>query len=277
MSRKHCEFRPSRVVNCAAAWIVVAFLASAHTGVAAETEALPAAPELGLEEAIDAAAAGNEAAAEAQALIEELSNDTDRLVAEYRRTLQETQALDVYNGQLEELIASQDREMSSLRKQIDEVSVVQRQIMPLMLRMIDALDTFVELDKPFLAEEREERVASLRALMDRSDVALSEKYRRLMEAFQIENEFGRTIEAYRGTLETGGQSRTVDFLRIGRIALLYQTLDAQESGAWDAEQKDWIPLSDDYRNSIRQGLRIARKQVAPDLLRVPVEAPRTVQ
>jgi hypothetical protein len=114
-------------------------------------------------------------------------------------------------------------------------------------------------------------VASLRTMMDRADVTIAEKYRRILEAFQIENEYGRTIEAYRGTLEVDGTSRTVNFLRLGRVALLYQTLDGREAGAWDRAEGTWTTLSG-YHNAIEQGIRVARKQVAPDLLRLPIPA-----
>ncbi len=230
-----------------------------------------------LQATVDETEAGNRAAAEAQALIERLSDDTDALAAEYRRTLQETESLQIYNRQLEELLASQAREIAALERQIGEVDVVQRRITPLMLRMIDALEHFVRLDVPFLPEERAQRVAGLREMMARADVALSEKYRRLLEAYQVENEYGRTIEAYRGALDAGGGQRTVDFLRVGRIALLYQTLDARETGFWNAPAGRWEALPDDYRGAVKQGLQIARKQVAPDLIRVPVPAPEVVQ
>jgi hypothetical protein len=226
-----------------------------------------------IEEAFDESKAGIEAAAAAQARIDELGDDIDRLAAEYRRTLEETRSLEAYSRQLDELLGSQDREMQSLRQQIDEVSVVNRQIMPLMDRMIDTLAQFVDLDVPFLPAEREKRIGELRELLARADVSISEKYRRLMEAYQIENEFGRTIEAYRGPLEMDGTNRTVDFLRVGRIALLYQTLDAAETGFWNPERRAWEKLPDEYRNPVRQGLRVARKQVSPELIRVPVSAP----
>ena len=227
-----------------------------------------------LDEAVDVTQEGNAAAAKSQELIEKLSDNADQLAAEYRRTLQETDSLRTYNQQLETLIASQSKEMDSLQKQIDGVSVLGRQVTPLMLRMIDALDEFVRLDVPFLPDERRERINGLRTMMDRSDVSLSEKYRRLMEAYQIENEYGRTIEAYRGTLDIDGQSRTVDFLRIGRIALLYQTLDGQEAGVWNPSRKVWEKLPGEYRSPVREGLQIARKQIAPDLIRIPVSAPQ---
>jgi hypothetical protein len=98
-----------------------------------------------------------------------------------------------------------------------------------------------------------------------------------MEAYQIENEYGRTIEAYRSTLERGDREVTVDFLRVGRIALVYQTLDEADAGAWDQETRSWVPLDSSYRSAIRQGLRIARKQAAPDLIRLPLPPPESAK
>ncbi len=255
----------------AATWVAVSLWLSGVSAAGAET----AAPTLG--DAIEASQLGNQAAAQAQAIIEKLSNDADALAGEYRRTLQETQSLKVYNQQLAALLSSQDKEIASLDHQIEDVDALSRQIMPLMLRMIDTLDQFVALDVPFLPEERRTRVSGLREMMNRADVSLSEKYRRLLEAYQVENEYGRTIESYRGNLDVGQGSRTVDFLRVGRVALLYQTLDGQETGFWDVQRRQWVLLPGAYRGAVKQGLQIARKQVAPDLIRVPVSAPQAAQ
>ena len=158
----------------------------------------------------------------------------------------------------------------SIRQQIDDVTNVDRTIMPLMFRMIDALEQFVKLDVPFLADERRARVANLRALMDRSDANPAEKYRKILEAYEIENEYGRTIEAYEGEMEINGETRTVSFLRVGRVALVYQTLDGEESGAWDQSKGQFVDLDGDFDSELRSALRIAKQQAAPDLLVVPV-------
>lgn len=250
--------------------------AAAPTEAGAIAEGLPPDGDT-LGEAVDELVEGNDEEARIQAQIEKLSDNIDDLATEYRRVLQDTRSLEVYNQQVEDLIESQKSELASLQEQIEGVTAVSRDIVPLMVRMIDTLQQFVELDLPFLLDERRERVAKLREIMDRADVSLSEKYRRLMEAYQIENEFGRTIEAYRGELEDGGATRTVDFLRIGRVALLYQTLDATETKVWDRTTKLWVDLGDDYRSPVRQGLRMARKQIAPDLLLVPIAAAEDVQ
>jgi hypothetical protein len=227
------------------------------------------APAQTLAQAVEARTSGNAEGMESQRRIDALSEDTDKMLAEYRTRLKQIDALRIYNNQMEQLIASQEIEMASLRRQIDDVEVVGRGVTPLMLKMIDSLDAFVSLDVPFLKEERARRIEFLRELMGRADVTNAEKYRRILEAYQIENDYGRTIEAYRGTLPDG---RTVDFLRVGRIALVYQSLDADEAAAWDQETREWVLLDSSYRTAIKQGLRIARKQSAPDLIRLPLPA-----
>jgi hypothetical protein len=228
------------------------------------------------ESVVNEAARNTAAGAEVQEEIDTVSDDIDTLAAEYRAAIQTTRALKVYNAQLESLLVSQRQEIESLTKQVDEVTVVGRRVLPLMVRMIGGLETFVALDVPFLPGERQGRIADLRAMMDRADVTIAEKYRRILEAYQIENEYGRTIEAYRGKLDDGDASRTVDFLRVGRNVLLYQTLDGRESGAWDAKAGAWTEVAG-YRIPIQQGIRMARKQVAPDLIRVPMPAPEAVR
>jgi hypothetical protein len=227
-------------------------------------------------EPLDAAQAvrrqGNVEGVASQQRIDEISDETETLFTRYSNTLRQTDSIRVYNRQMRELIASQEAELAMLGGQLDQVEVVGRSVTPLMLRMIDALDALVRIDLPFLLDERTERVEELHKLMIRSDVTSAEKYRRIMEAYQIENEYGRTIEAYRSMLERGDREVKVDFLRFGRIALIYQTLDGKEAGVWDRKTKSWVPLEASYRTAIRQGLRIARKQAAPDMIRLPLPA-----
>jgi len=243
---------------------------------AQEDEAEAAEPDITSQKEVldgmfDSRAEGNDESAEAQKAIDELSDQTDDLLAKYRTTLKQIDSIRVYNGQLRGLISSQGEELDSLRDQLDRVEEVGRSVTPLMLRMIDALEATVDLDIPFLLEERTADVAALRKLMTKASVSTSEKYRMIMEAYQDENEYGRTIEAYRANIATpdGGEVK-VDFLRFGRIALVYQTLDGREAGVWNQETKSWDKLDASYRTAVREGLRIARKQSAPDLIRLPL-------
>jgi hypothetical protein len=230
-----------------------------------------------LDRALDIRTNANAAGGASQDRIDRVSEQTDDLLRQYREELQQVEALRVYNTQLEKLLDSQESEKASLLEQLDNVTVIGREVTPLMLRMVDSLEGFVALDVPFLVDERRERVAGLRELMDRADVSNAEKYRRILEAYQVENDFGRTIEAYRGSLEGEGEARTVDFLRVGRVVLLFQTLDGTEVGVWNQTDKSWQELDNSYRPAVRQGLRIARKQAAPDLLALPVPAAEEAQ
>ena len=226
-----------------------------------------------LHEASELRRRANERGVEAQKTIDALSDRTDEHYARYTAALSQLASLRSYNERMRELVASQESELASLNTQLDQVDAVGRSVTPLMLRMIESLEDFVALDAPFLLDERRERIAQLRELVLRADVSGSEKYRRIMEAYQIESEYGRTIEAYRGALEPGGDGPNVDFLRFGRIALMYLTLDESEAGVWDVESGSWQPLDRSYVDDVRQGLRIARKQIPPDLINLPLPPP----
>ena len=240
--------------------------------------AAPAPPEVSptetLDDAVEIRGQANSELSETQSRIEVLSDATDDLLTQYQSALRQHESLVIYNRQLDALIAAQEVERASLDEQTDRVELVSRDVTPLMLRMIDALNAFVSLDVPFLEKERTDRILDLRKLMHRADVTEAEKYRRIMEAYQIENEYGRTIEAYRSTLAQDDKEVTVNFLRVGRIALVYQTLDESEAGVWNQDSRRWETLEGSFRSAIRDGLRIARKQTAPDLIRLPLPAPK---
>jgi len=216
-------------------------------------------------------------AAQSQQQIDGLFDEQQGLLHEYKQTDSELRSLQRYDDHLQKMVSAQEQKIISLEQQMDEIDVTHREVIPLMSRMIETLEQFIELDVPFLLEERRQRVARLQRLLDRPDVSLAEKYRQVMEAYQVETEYGRTIEAYRGTLEPAQRGRTVDFLRVGRLALIYRTLDASDTGVWDQKNRSWQALPEDYRSSLSQGFRVARKQVAPDLLKLPVSAPEVVR
>jgi hypothetical protein len=215
-----------------------------------------------------------EAGAAEQQRIEQIANQTDELLAEYNTLAKVVDGLKTYNSLLQRQVDNQESEKAALAESIDNVALIERQIIPMMTRMLDSLEEFIRLDTPFLMKERTERLERLREMMERSDVTSAEKFRRVIEAYQIENDYGRTIEAYKGTVDINGTPQEVDFLRIGRVALAYQSVGGQYTGAWDVEQGAYVELPPEkFKTQIAQGLRVARKQIAPDLLVVPVAAP----
>lgn len=216
----------------------------------------------------------NQQARQSQARIDTLTEETRRLLGEYKTVLKEIEGLQVYNNQLERQITNQDREMLQLSSSIEEVTVIERQITPLMLRMIDGLEQFVRLDLPFLPDERARRIDTLREMMDRADVTVSEKFSQILRAFQIENEYGRTMEAYGATIALDGAQRKVDVLKVGRIALVYQSPDGELTGFYNPKTSDWEPLPGSYVTPIRNGIRMARQQLSVDMLTLPLPGPQ---
>lgn len=219
----------------------------------------------------------NVQARQSQAKIDALTEETRELLSEYKVVLKEIEGLRVYNRQLEKQISNQEAEMTTLSASIDQVTVIERQITPLMLRMIDGLEQFITLDLPFLQDERMDRLANLKDMMDRADVAVSEKLSQILRAYQIENEYGRTMEAYSDTINVGGTDLKVDVLKMGRISLVYQSQDGEQSGVYNQATGQWEPLDDLYKTPIQNGIRMARQQLTVDLLSLPVAGPEAVQ
>ena len=228
------------------------------------------------EKAINLQSDINQEASLSQEKINDYDDEANAAAKSYAAALQRAESLNIYNGQLRRLIESQQKEIRSIKRQTEEIESIETGALPLMLEMTETLNQLIEGDIPFLTQERRDRVENLKRLIDRADVTAGEKYRRIMEAYLIEADYGRTIESYRGELDMGGTPRTVDFLRVGRIGLYYQTLDSEETGNWDKANRQWEVLEDEYRRSVRDGLRIARKQSPPTLLRLPVDTPSEV-
>jgi regulator of replication initiation timing len=218
----------------------------------------------------------NEKSATSQTRVSNLARQTQDLLTEYRSVVRETESLIIYNDNLEKVVNDQRNEVESINRQLAGLEETNRGVVPLMLEMITALDQIVEADVPFRVEERRARVERLRDMMDQAEVTASEKYRRVMEAYQSELEFGRTTEAYSDTLPTTGQ--TVDFLRVGRTLLVYQTSDNSVTGWFNPRSREFEQLDDDrFRLEVKEGLAIARNEKAPNLVMLPVPAPEAAQ
>ncbi len=215
-----------------------------------------------------------DAGANDQTKVDSVADQTEKIVTDYRAVTKVVDGLRVYNSLLQTQLNNQEAEMQALSDSIANIALIERQIVPLMIRMLDALEGFIALDTPFLMKERNGRIVRLREMMERSDVTAAEKLRRVIEGYQIENDYGRTIEAYKGSTDVDGIELEVDFLRIGRVALLYQTVGGATTGVWDQAAGEFIQLPPaTYKAQVAEGLKVARKQIAPDLLIIPVAAP----
>ena len=210
-----------------------------------------------------------------QARVDAIGEETGKLEDQYLQVLKTNADLEIYERLLDEQLANQQREIGSIENSISNATLIERQLMPLLTRMVDALGSYIELDLPFLIEERRARVDKLRKLLVRADLTTAEKCRRVLEAYQIENDYGRTIEAYKGRLELADGVFDVEFLRVGRISLTYRDASGSRMGAWNQQAGDWQTLTEgQHRRNLARGLKIARQEMAPELFTVPLAVAR---
>ena len=155
----------------------------------------------------------------------------------YARAMAEVGIATRYNAHLEQQLRSQEQEIASIEQQIASLDMTAVDVQPMLQRMFDELVQFVQNDLPFFKQERDERIQRLTELMANVDATPSEKFRRLIEAYQIEMEYGRTMTAYRETLADG---RAAEMVRLGRVALMYRVIDSGEVGYWDKDAKQFI-------------------------------------
>ena len=217
-------------------------------------------------------------AQKSQVRINKLQDETSDLIAKFKQVSKTIEGLRVYNAQLDKQLASQREIMAKLEESTGQVTVIQRQIQPLVLEMLDAIEQFVELDAPYRKEIRLGRIAEVRNLMEDASVTIAEKFRQILEIYSIESEYARKVDTYDTTLNLGGQELNVDILAVGRVALMYQTKDGSLTGVWDRNAKQWVELdSGQYRTPIRNAIRIAQKKAQNDIMLLPIAAPEAAK
>jgi seryl-tRNA synthetase len=227
-----------------------------------------------LDDIANQSAADMKEAAALQAKIDALDDQSKAFFDEYRQITRQIEIQERYNAELEKLVASQNAEADSVKKQIVAIEETTRSALPLISKMIEGFENLVAYDLPFLPQERADRVAKLKTLTNRSDISIAEKYRIALEAYAIESEYSRTIEAYAGELQDG---RAVDFLRLGRIGLYYLTRDLKEGARYDAQAKAFVPLDSGDIQALSDAIKIAKKEKIADLIALPLSAPKAAQ
>ena len=260
----------SLLLSVSATSLLLSTLSTAEPVSKVISKDVPTISDSQLNHVVEAGQKINDSAAKSQVKVNNYTEQVQSKLQQFHVVTKELDGLNVYNQQMKNQLDNQMSELAQISESMAQVSVIERQISPLMARMISTLENFVALDVPFLGAERNKRINDLNSMMNRADIAISEKFRRVLEAYQIEVDYGRTIEAYSGKLDIEGQPMDVDFLRIGRVSYVYQTRDGSQLGLWDQQNEQWKSLSQDYRLGINKALRIARKQLAPDLIFVPL-------
>ena len=220
---------------------------------------------------IDLSVQSSNLSIDAQEKIEELDEISKKVYFEYKDTLNEYKSLKNYDDQLSEIIDAQFQEITNINQQIDSLDDINIDILPLLKTMIDTLRKVIDLDIPFLKEGRVQRVNNLDELLLRADITTAEKFRKVFEAYQIEADFGKTIENYPGYITLNNNQIAVDFFRLGRLGLFYRTPDGNETGFWNLDSNNWSHEGGSLDKNIKAALDISNRQSPPNFITLPLK------
>lgn len=223
-----------------------------------------------IDTAISLEASSSIAAASRQETIDNLDSQIIFLTGEIQYLSQQLDLTNIYNRQLQELIDSQNAEINSINEQMAQLDETNKGILPKLEEMVNVLAEIIMNDTPFLLKEREDRVNVIKDLLTQSNISTSEKFRRVFEAYQIENEYGRTVEAYRDEITVDGQNYNVEIFRLGRVGLYARTADGDYNAMYSRSEKKWIKAKG-IDNDLAIALKIARKEIPPSLIKLPME------
>lgn len=212
----------------------------------------------------------NSASASSQKRIDSSAEKTLLLKAEIEQLQEEVKNLEVYRQHLTSLVNSQQQEASSLERQIEEIKATRQGIVPLMYQMIDGLKQIVAQDVPIKLDQRNERLAKLDSMMTRADVSDAEKYRRILEAYQIEMDYGTKLGLYQGQVIIDGEKRQADVLYVGRVSLVARSLNGKKFWSWNQNASKWYEVDASLKSQLDSAFSMAAKQVAPSLITLPV-------
>ena len=207
-----------------------------------------------------------------QSKIDEMDEQTSVIVSEFKTVSKQIEGLRVYNAQMRQQIQRQEERLKEIDKTLKEAQIMQRQIPPFTRRMLAGVESSINLDMPFHLAERKERIAFAKAALDNPTVSPAEGLRQVLEAFNVEAEYGRKIDAYKDSILIDGELIEGNILRVGRLAMVFQTADETQTLAWNNEARSWEALDNSYRNPTKRGLRIANKLATVDLMELPLPA-----
>ena len=223
-----------------------------------------------LQQAIDIEASSSNDAASRQEFIDNVDSEILVLTGDIQFLSQQLDLTNIYNRQLQELIDSQNAEIISINEQMVELDKTNKGILPTLEEMVSTLESIINNDVPFLLTERKARVAELKDILKQSNISTSEKFRRVFEAYQIENEFGRTIESYRDEITFDSETFNVEVFRLGRVGLYARTSDGRHTAMYSKKEGRWVRKKG-IDNELVVALKIARKELPPSLLKLPIE------
>lgn len=230
---------------------------------------LPAVAQSQLRNGLNAGEQATRQAERTQERINQLDDERSDMVGEFRTLLQRKQAAELYARQQEKVVESQRRELESLTEQLGRVDEITAQTVPMLLDMIADLEAFVEADLPFRLDERRDRIETLKTAMDSADVPIVEQYRLIIEAYQTEMEYGRTVQTWTETVMIDDKEVLVDNFLYGRVSLVRMSPDKRYAQRYDRATGEWVGVDNKFKDDIENAIKIAQNRTTPGVMYAP--------
>lgn len=222
-----------------------------------------------LDSAMSAAKASTAASAASQQRVENLDDEAEQMIREYRAILQQKDNVALFVDRQDIQLRKQESEIESLNKQLGTVEQIKQGMIPMMLNMTVAIEDSIKSDIPFRLDERLARVERIKEVLADPDVSPAEQYRQVLNAFKVEVSFGQGIDSYEGA-HPEKPGNVVNFIRFGRVAFVYMTKDEAEIKRYNMQTKSWEALDGNVALQMRQAIRIAKGESAPGVVTAPV-------
>ncbi len=217
--------------------------------------------------------------------------------ASYSALLQAIASEKISLAQQELFVANQGGEIELLNAQIASVDDLKSSIEPMVGKMTTGIAAQINSDYPFEMDRRIPRLESLENTVADPTVSIAEKYRKALNVYKLEVNYGQSLEAKKGNhpvnptirvgddrwvknedgtikfdKKTGEREEIFDgsYLRYGRLAYVYLAADSSGAMRYDLSQKAWVDLPKRNIVDIRRAVRIANGEAAPNVVRVPI-------
>ena len=213
----------------------------------------------------------------AQKKADKWAEEKQNILAELQDLKHREQWLDFQQKKYNGYIKEEEKILENLTRKKEEFEKIKMDLEPYLEDVYQELKSFVENDLNFLLEERQKRLLFLRESLDDYRVGLSEKLRRILEALQVEANYGRSIEKTDGILNLQGEKMEVSFLRIGRLALFFLSADRKKVGYLDKKTGQWKFLDHKYAKYVLKGIEMAERKRAIELVDLPIGKWETVK
>lgn len=170
----------------------------------------------------------------------------------------------------EKEVAALDQGVAELERRMVESVRLNESLIDTLNAVTTRLETFVEGDLPFLLTERRARIAGVKDALARPDYTGAEKLRRVLEALQVEANYGNVAEVYQEKIVVNEEEIHADMVRVGRVSVYWLTPDGERVGEFDRAQNKWVELDHKHVRAINETREMALRLRSVEVVSLPL-------